>query len=53
MIEPLLLTTARISTYDGERLLTGASGFFFARDERLFYVTSRHVVIDVPTIPAA
>lgn len=49
MIEPLLLTTARISTYDGERLLTGASGFFFARDERLFYVTSRHVVIDVPT----
>lgn len=49
MIEPLLLTTARISTFDGNRLLTGASGFFFARDERLFYVTSRHVVIDTPT----
>jgi S1-C subfamily serine protease len=27
-------------------LLTNASGFFFERDERLFLVTSRHVVID-------
>lgn len=49
MIEPLLLTTARISTYDVDRLLTGASGFFFERDKRLFYVTSRHVVMDEPT----
>lgn len=49
MIEPLLLTTARVSTFDGERLLTGASGFFFERDGRLFLVTSRHVVFDKPT----
>ena len=46
MIEPLLLTTARVSTFDGQRPLTGASGFFFEREERLFLVTSRHVVID-------
>jgi S1-C subfamily serine protease len=49
MIEPLLLTTTRVSTYDGDRLLTGASGFFFERDDKLFLVTSRHVVIDKPT----
>ena len=49
MIESILLTTARVSTYDGERPLTGASGFFFERDERLYLVTSRHVVIDEPS----
>ncbi len=49
MIEALLLTTTRVSTFDGERALTGASGFFFARGERLFLVTSRHVVIDKPS----
>lgn len=49
MIEPLLLTTVRVSTFDGDRPLTGASGFFFARDSRLFLVTSRHVVIDAPS----
>ena len=49
MIEPLLLTTARVSTFDGERPLTGASGFFFEREGRLFLVTSRHVVIDPPS----
>lgn len=49
MIESLLLTTAQISTYDGERLLTRATGFFFERDKRLFLVTSRHVVIDKPS----
>ena len=31
------------------RQLTNASGFFFARDERLFLVTSRHVLVDTPT----
>jgi hypothetical protein len=46
MIEPLLLTAARIFTFDGQQLLTNASGFFFARDERLFLVTSRHVMFD-------
>jgi len=48
MTEPLLLTTARVTTFDGDRLLTGASGFFFERDDRLFFVTSRHVVFDAP-----
>jgi hypothetical protein len=49
MTEPLLLSTTRISTFDGERALTGASGFFFERDDRLYLVTSRHVVIDAPS----
>jgi len=49
MIEALLLTAARVCTFAGERLLTNASGFFFARDERLFLVTSRHVVKDDPS----
>lgn len=46
MIESLLLTAARVSTFDRQRLLTNASGFFFERDKRLFLVTSRHVVLD-------
>src|SRR6266571_2199049 len=49
MIEPLLMTAARVSTFEGERLLTSASGFFFQRDQRLFLVTSRHVLLDEPT----
>ena len=49
MIEPLLLAVARVSTFDIDRPLTNASGFFFQRDERLFLVTSRHVVIDEPS----
>jgi S1-C subfamily serine protease len=49
MIESLLLTTVRIATFDGKRPLTGASGFFFEREGRLFLVTSRHVVIDQPS----
>jgi len=49
MIEPLLLTAARIATFDNQNHLTNASGFFFERDNRLFVVTSRHVVIDEPS----
>jgi hypothetical protein len=49
MTESVLLTTARVSTYEGDKLLTGATGFFFERDDRLFLVTSRHVFIDTPT----
>ena len=49
MIEPLLLTTARVLTFEGKRGLTNATGFFFERDERLFLVTSRHVMIDKPS----
>ena len=36
-------------TFDGPRSLTHASGFLFARDERIYLVTSRHVVIDEPS----
>ncbi|MEJ2552901.1 MAG: serine protease [Gammaproteobacteria bacterium] len=46
MIESLLLTAARVSTFEGQRGLTNASSFLFARDQRLFLVTSRHVMID-------
>ena len=49
MIEPLLLTAARISTFQGERPLTNATSFFFERDRRLFLVTGRHVLIDRPS----
>jgi S1-C subfamily serine protease len=49
MIDSLLLTAARISTFEHERGLTHASGFFFEREGRLFLVTSRHVLIDEPT----
>lgn len=49
MIEPLLLTTTRVSTFDGKRALTSASGFFFERGRRLFLVTSRHVLFDEPS----
>ena len=46
MIESLLLAVTRVSTMSGDKPLTGATGFFFERDGRLFLVTSRHVVID-------
>ncbi len=46
MIEPLLLSTTRISTFVGDRLLTNATGFFFKNGDSLFLVTSLHVVID-------
>lgn len=49
MAESLLFTTARVTTFDGQRLLTGATGFFFARSKRLFLVTSRHVLQDAPS----
>ena len=46
MIEPLLLTTARVTTFADTRPLTGASGFFFERDDRLYFITCRHVLFD-------
>jgi S1-C subfamily serine protease len=49
MIEPILLAAVCVYTFDQKRPLTNASGFFFERDERLFLVTSRHVVIDEPS----
>lgn len=49
MIESLLLASARIVTFVNHQQLTNASGFFFERDQRLFLVTSRHVVFDDPS----
>jgi len=49
MIESLLLSATRVCTFIGPRLLSNASGFFFSRDQRLFLVTSRHVMIDEPS----
>ena len=46
MIESLLLAVTRVSTMSGERPLTNATGFFFERDDRLYLVTGRHVVLD-------
>jgi hypothetical protein len=48
LIESLLLAATRVSTLAADRPLTGATGFFFERDTRLFLVTSRHVVLDEP-----
>ncbi len=48
-IESLLLAAARVCTFERKRLLTNASAFFFQRDERLFLVTSRHVMFDKPS----
>lgn len=47
--DPILLTAARVLTFDGQRPLTNASGFFFERDRQLFLVTSRHVLWDEPS----
>ncbi|BDV38212.1 hypothetical protein DSM21852_14650 [Methylocystis bryophila] len=41
-----MLTATRICTFEQQRLLSNASGFLFERDERLFLVTSRHVMMD-------
>ena len=49
MIESLPLTTARVYTFEQQRMLTNASSFFFERDDRLFLVTSRHVMFDEPS----
>ena len=49
MIDTVLLATARVGTFDLQKSLTNASGFFFQRDDRLFLVTSRHVMIDEPS----
>jgi hypothetical protein len=48
-IEPLLLAATRVRTFDGPSPMTNASGFFFARGERRFLVTSRHVLSDAPS----
>jgi hypothetical protein len=49
MIESLLLTATRVTTFEDRWPLTGASGFFFEREDRLFLVTGQHVLIDKPS----
>lgn len=45
----ILLSTTRVTTWRGSFSLSSASGFFFRTDSRLFLVTSRHVLIDLPS----
>ena len=49
LIEPILLTVVRIFTFEQQRRLTNATGFFFETARGLFLVTSRHVMIDAPS----
>jgi len=49
VVESVLLSVARLSTFAQQRMLTSASSFFFERDDRLFLVTSRHVMVDEPS----
>lgn len=41
-----LFGVTRVLTFSGTKGLTSASGFFFERNDRLFLVTSRHVLFD-------
>lgn len=44
-----LFGVTRVLTFQGSIGLSSASGFFFAREGRLFLVTSRHVLFDGPS----
>lgn len=46
MIDPLLLSVVSIETVSTESPRTNATGFFFRRENSLFLVTNRHVVLD-------
>ena len=48
-VEPVLLTSTRLGTFNGTQALSGATGFFFRREARLFLVTNRHVLSDEPS----
>ena len=45
-IDSLLLTAVRLNTFNQQQALTNATGFFFRRNDNLFLVTCRHVMID-------
>lgn len=49
MVEPILLTTVRVLTFSDGQPLTNATGFFFENQDRIFLVTSRHVVFEPAT----
>lgn len=45
-VDPLLLTTTRVTTFSADQVLTSATGFFYRRGDRLFLVSNRHVFAD-------
>lgn len=47
-VESILLAVTRVTTFSGNQQLTNATGFFFERDERNYFITNRHVVLDEP-----
>jgi len=49
MIDPLLLAIVPIETVRPDGTRTNATGFFFQREDALFLVTNRHVVLDEAT----
>jgi hypothetical protein len=48
-LDKMYFRVAKVHTFAGVQLLTNATGFFFAHDDFLYLITSRHVV----TNPAA
>jgi hypothetical protein len=48
-MDSLLLTVTRVHTFSQDAMVTSATGFFFAREKCLFFVTSRHVLFDEPS----
>jgi Trypsin-like peptidase domain len=48
----VLFSTTRVLTFEAGRALTSASGFYFEREQRLYLVTSRHVLFDAPSAHA-
>ena len=48
-LDEALFGVTRVLTFAGTAGLTAASGFFFERGDRLFLVTSRHVLFDAPS----
>lgn len=45
-VDPLLLTTVAVGTFNGDVALTRATGFFFRRGRQVFLVTAGHVLRD-------
>ncbi|MFV0443398.1 MAG: trypsin-like peptidase domain-containing protein [Planctomycetaceae bacterium] len=48
-VEAVLLTATRLTTRLNGGTVSNATGFFFERDERLFLITNRHVVLNEPS----
>jgi len=49
MVASVFFAAARVLTYSGDTALTNASAFVFSRHQRLFLVTSRHVLVNPQT----